>query len=74
MYFEELWESVWKGLPSEAKELLPKSLSDSTKANLIESGKSPTENAKIIGKVVDEINQGSVESIDTMVKSAILGE
>ena len=69
MTFEELWEEVWKEvqLPKEAKELLPKSLSEKTKRQLLNSGKPTTEIAKLIVEAVDVINHGSVATIDELV-------
>lgn len=40
MTFDELWEIIWKesNLPNEAKKLLPQSLSEMTKQELLTSG------------------------------------
>jgi hypothetical protein len=76
MTFDELWEEVWKDtkLPKEAKTFLPQSLSEKTKRQLLNSGKTTTEIAKIIESAVDVINHGSVATIDELVNKFLLGE
>lgn len=70
--FEKLWEEVWKDtrLPSEAKKLLPQSMSEKTKNRLLQSRLNHVEIALIVEAVVDQINHGSIESIDKLVMSA----
>lgn len=76
MSFEELWERVWKEikLPGAAKMLLPQNLSDQTKQKILKSGKSTAEIAHLLEKAVDEINRGSVATMDELVSKLLLGE
>ena len=69
MTFDELWEETWKTvkLPKEAKMHLPQSLSEKTKRKILNSGKSTTEIAKMFETIVDEINHGSIATIDELV-------
>ena len=76
MTFEDLWQDIWMQmkLPGDAKYFLPQSLSEKTKRQLLNSGKSITELARIIVDAVDEINNGSVATIDELVNKSLLGE
>ena len=76
MTFDELWEIIWKesNLPNEAKKFLPQSLSAKTKQKILESRNTTTEIARIIKSAVDEINLGSVSTIDELVNKSLLGE
>ncbi len=68
MNFDELWEQIWEhmNLPNAAKVQLPSSLSDKTKQKLLLCNKSVIEIASITEKIVEDINQGSIESIDSL--------
>ena len=71
MTFEELWEIIWKesNLPNEAKILIPQSLSEMTKQELLTSGKSPSEIARIVEAAVDAINHGAIESLERLISN-----
>lgn len=71
MTFDELWEIIWKesNLPNEAKKLLPQSLSEMTKQELLTSGKSPSEIARIVEAAVDAINHGAIESLERLISN-----
>lgn len=75
MTFEELWEEIWQycHLPSMAQEQLPKSLSEATIKRLMRSRMKPAEIAVVIEKAVNEIDHGSVETIDELIYSALEG-
>ena len=63
MSFEEYWKEVEKlrTLPLMAIQQLPLSLSTETKKRLIK--KRPEETAELLNSAIEEVNQGSVESI-----------
>ena len=71
MTFEEYWEAVakLKELPEMAIQQLPSSLSIETKKRLIKQN--PEEAVDLIKAVIDEVNRGSVESIDSLVKKRL---
>ena len=73
MTFDELREEAWKeiNLPKEARQLLPQSLSEKTKDELVKSGLSSNEIARIVETAVNKIEHGSIESIDRLISSAI---
>ena len=70
MSFEEYWSEVekLKVLPHMAIVQLPASLSIDTKQRLMR--RSPEEKAEILRAVIDEIDHGSVESIDSLVRKS----
>ena len=71
MTFEELWEEVRKTdlLPNMAIQQLPESISDSTKKRLCRY--SSYEVAELLVAVIDEINHGSVETVDAILRKKI---
>ena len=73
MSFDELMDKVWalSGLPRIAREQLPRSLSDTTKKNLIR--RSPEEIVQIFQKAIDEVNGGATDSIDVLVNETLRG-
>ncbi len=73
MTFDELWKKVWvySKLPNTAKDQVPRSLSDKTKTLLLKSGKSASDIARIIQEAIDNINCGSTETLDILVRKKI---
>lgn len=71
MTFEEYWAEVEKleALPQMAIQQLPNSLSESTKKRLMK--KRQEEAAGILCAVIEEVNRGSVESIDSLVRKLL---
>ena len=71
MTFEEYWSEVerLKILPRMAIVQLPTSLSDYTKKRLLKLR--PEETAKLINTAISEIDHGSVESIDSLVRKRL---
>lgn len=65
--FSEYWAEVakLKVLPNTAIKQLPSSLSLETKRKLMKL--KPEETVDILVAVIDQVNQGSVESIDSLV-------
>lgn len=57
------------GLPNVAQEQIPESLSDETKKMILKL--SVDELAVVLKRVVDEIDQGSVETIEKLMKMAL---
>lgn len=68
MTFEELWTQV-KGLPDAAKVLLPDSLSATTKKKLTKM--MPEEVGRVVSGAIDEVNNGSTEPLDTLIKKRL---
>lgn len=68
MTFEDYWTEVdkLKTLPNTAIRQLPSSLSDSTKKRLMKLRTEVT--AEILNEAINEVNRGSVESIDSLVR------
>ena len=68
MTFEEYWVEIekLKVLPQMAIQQLPSSLSASTKRKLMK--RLPEESVEILRVAIDQVNRGSVESIDRLVK------
>lgn len=71
MIFEEYWLQVKSEgiLPSEAITYLPGSFSDSTKQKMMR--KPPQEVARKIQESIDEINRGSVDTVETLLKKKL---
>ena len=71
MTFEDYWLEVekLKVLPAMAIQQLPSSLSATTKKKLMK--KQPEETARLINTAIEEVNRGSVESIDSLVKKRL---
>jgi hypothetical protein len=71
MTFDELWVEVEKLhiLPEAAIEQVPQILSNETKKRL--SRKSPEEVGRIIKEAIDEINRGSVETVDALTQKKL---
>lgn len=71
MTFEEYWAEVekLKALPNTAIKQLPSSLSTETKRKLME--KQPEETVELLSKAIDEVNRGSVESIESLVRKRL---
>ena len=71
MTFEELLDQACKtaSLPEMARILLPSTLSEETKKLVLKL--SPEELGAILKAAIDEINRGSVESVDALVRKAL---
>ncbi len=71
MTFEEYWAEVGKlnALPEMAIKQIPLSLSSDTKKRLLQ--RQPEETANLLNTAIDEINSGSVESIDSLVRKKL---
>ena len=71
MTFEEFWEEVAKlgVLPDMAIMHIPNSLSNNAKKKLMKAG--PQKCAEMLKSAIEEINHGSIESIDEIVKSKL---
>ena len=71
MTFDELWRQVakLKTLPSEALRYVPDALSVKTKKRLCR--KNPEEVAEIVQWAIDQINHGSVETLDALVNQKL---
>ena len=71
MTFEELWEKVDQLgiLPGTAIDQIPLALSESTKRRLLR--KTPEEIAAIIRSAVSEIDQGSIDTVDVLVRKRL---
>lgn len=65
MTFDELWKQV-KGLPDTAMAQVPIVLSEDTKKRLCE--KTPEEIAELVLSAASEIDHGSIESVDELVR------
>lgn len=65
MLFEEWIKTT--SLPSTAKDQLPEALSQKNKKKLLER----TDGEAIIASAIDEINCGSVETIDALVRKRL---
>lgn len=68
MTFDEYWSAVarLKALPDMAIQQLPGSLSIETKKRLMK--RNPEETVELIKAAIDEVNRGSVQSIDSLVR------
>ena len=73
MDFEELLNRACDSarLPEMARLLLPSTLSVETKNMVMKP--SPDEFGKILASAIDQINRGSVESVDALVREIIRG-
>ncbi len=71
MSFEDLLDQACKSarLPEMARLLLPSTLSDATKDMVLKL--SPEGLGAILKAAIDEINRGSVESVDALVRKAL---
>ena len=71
MTFEEYWAGVGKThlLPAMAIDQIPTSLSNSTKKRLMR--KQPEETAEMLREAIEEINIGSIESIDSLERKSL---
>ena len=71
MTFEEYWAEVENlmVLPTTAVRQLPSSLSVDTKKRLMK--KQPEKTVEILRLAIDQINRGSVESIDRLIKKRL---
>ena len=71
MTFDELMDAACEsaGLPSMAKILLPSTLSEETKNTVMKL--EPKALGAILKDTIDQINNGSVESVDTLVRKAL---
>lgn len=65
MTFDEMWDQV-QGLPDTAMIQVPEVLKEDTKKKL--SRKTPEDVAEIVRQAVTEIDHGSVEPLDMLVK------
>ena len=71
MDFEELLERACESanLPEMARILLPSTLSEETKKLVLKL--EPEEFGAILKAAIDQINQGSVETVDVLVRKAL---
>ena len=69
--FSEYWAKIAKlnALPEMAIRQLPESLSTDTKEKLMKMR--PEETIRILEAAIDQINNGSVESIDSLVRKRL---
>ena len=74
MSFEELLDQACKSarLPEMARILLPSTLSKETKKLVMKL--EPEEFGAILKAAIDQIDHGSVETVDALVKKSLLGE
>ena len=63
--FEELWKQV-EGIPEGAKKQIPRDLSERTKKKLEKL--SPIEVSRIVNLAFEEINNGSIEEMDSLLR------
>jgi len=68
MTFDDLWREV-QGLPEMAKIQVPDVLSELTKMKLMR--KAPEEVSRIVAQAIEEVNNGSVEPLDTLIKNRL---
>ena len=73
MSFEELLDQACKSarLPEMARILLPSTLSEETKKLVLKL--EPEEFGAILKAAIDQIDHGSVESVDALVRKALQG-
>ena len=71
MSFEELWREVekLKMLPDTAIAQIPDALTVSTKEKLLE--RMPKDVAEIVTAAIDEVNRGSVDLLDDLIKKRL---
>ena len=71
MTFEELLDQACKtaSLPEMARLLLPSTLSEGTKDMVLKL--SPEEFGRILAAAIDQIDHGSVETVDALVRKAL---
>ncbi len=74
MSFEELLDQACKSacLPEMARLLLPSTLSEETKKLVLKL--EPEEFGVILKAAIDQIDHGSVETVDALIKKSLLGE
>lgn len=68
MTFDELWKQV-SGLPDAAKIQVPGALKEDTKKKLAK--KTPGEVSRIVAQAIEEVNNGSVEPLDKLIRVRI---
>lgn len=68
MTFEELWSKV-QDLPDTAMVQVPGTLKEETKKKL--SRKSPEQIKEIVEAAIEEVNHGSVEPLDTLIRNRL---
>lgn len=73
MSFEELLDQACESaiLPEMARLLLPSTLSEGTKNRVLKLN--PEEFGTILKTAIDQIDHGSVESVDALVRKALQG-
>ena len=71
MRFDEFWEDVAKenSLPNTAIEQIPKTLSERVKIKL--SKKEPKEAVQLLNEIIEQINHGSVKSVDELLNDRL---
>ena len=71
MSFEDLLDQACKSacLPEMARLLLPSTLSEATKDMVLKL--EPEEFGRILASAIDQINRGSVETVDALVRKAL---
>ena len=74
MSFKDLLDQACKSarLPEMARILLPSTMSEKTKKLVLKL--EPEEFGAILKAAIDQIDHGSVESVDVLVKKSLLGE
>lgn len=68
MTFDKIWAQV-KGLPDTAKAQVPLVLATSTKKKL--ERKTPHEVTEIVQRAVAEVDHGSIEPLDTLIRKCL---
>ena len=68
MSFEDVWGQV-QGLPDTAKMQVPGTLREETKKRL--EKKTPAEIGRIVAEAIEEVNNGSVEPLDRLIKNRL---
>ena len=73
MSFEDLLDQACKlaHLPEMARLLLPSTLSEGTKNMVLKL--TPEELGRILKSAIDQIDHGSVESVDALIRKALQG-
>ena len=71
MTFDELWIEIEKLhiLPDTAIKQVPQIISNETKKKL--TGKTPEEATRILSEAIEQINRGSIETVDALTRKKL---